>query len=153
MPGLPQRDQSLYRVGCVIRKPCGKRAKRRDPVRGRPTAYCYHCRQRSRLQLIFVEQLADLRLRLAMRQAPCDASGGLAREAAPEIVARPWQVQCEKTELCKIPGRAGVIRISFQGIATMRDGLVELPVLGGDLPQQKVELAPILYRHDRGRMQ
>ena len=46
-----------------------------------------------------------------------------------------------------------MIGILFQGIGEMTYGVSELPFLGGNLPKQKIELAPILDGDDGWRMQ
>ena len=88
-----------------------------------------------------------------MGQALCDTSRSLDRQVPPQIFARLRQIQCQETELCKIPGRAAMIGILFQGIGEMTYGVSELPFLGGNLPKQKIELAPILDGNDGWRMQ
>src|SRR5438270_12130233 len=43
--------------------------------------------------------------------------------------------------------------VLFKGIGEMTYGFSEPPFLGGNLPKQKIELAPILDGDDRWRMQ
>src|SRR3979411_2493379 len=43
--------------------------------------------------------------------------------------------------------------ILFQGLGEMTYSVSELPFLGGNLPKQKIQLAPILDGDDRWRMQ
>src|SRR6266513_5393538 len=88
-----------------------------------------------------------------MGQALCDTTRSLDRQVPPQIFARLRQIQCQETELCKIPGRAAMMGILFQGIGEMTYSVSELPFLGGNLPKQKIELAPILDGDDGWRMQ
>jgi len=59
------------------------------------------------------------------------------RQVPPQIFARLRQIQCQEAELCKIPGRAAMMGILFQGIGEMTIASVNCHFSAAICPSRK----------------